>query len=88
MIFHFTVVMTNVLDQHKKPIQISKVLECVQAARRIHQFNYQKSVNVPDVASHGDDEDNGGKLEKNEVISLVKQRTKSIVEALENYLEL
>ena len=57
MIFHFTVVMTNVLDQHKKPIQISKVHECVQAARRIHQFNYQKSVNVPDVASHGDDED-------------------------------
>jgi hypothetical protein len=40
------------------------------------------------VASHGDDEDNGGKLEKNEVISLVKQRTKSIVEALENYREL
>jgi hypothetical protein len=33
-------------------------------------------------------EDNGGKLEKNEVISLVKQRTKSIVEALENYREL
>ena len=30
----------------------------------------------------------GGKLEKNEVISIVKQRTKSIIEALENYREL
>ncbi|XP_045034262.1 general transcription factor 3C polypeptide 1-like [Daphnia magna] len=26
-------VMTNVLEQHKKPIQISKVLKCVQAAK-------------------------------------------------------
>ncbi|XP_045029466.1 uncharacterized protein LOC123472256 [Daphnia magna] len=81
-------VMTNVLEQHKKPIQISKVLECVQAARRLHQFNYHKSVNVPGMAGNGDEEDNVEKLEENEVISLVKQRTKSIVEALENYREL
>jgi hypothetical protein len=86
MIFHFAVVMTNVLEHQKKPIQISKVLECVQAARRVHQFNYHKSVNVPDLAGHnGYDEESGGKLEKKEVISLVKQRTKSIVEALETY---
>ncbi|KAK4017316.1 hypothetical protein OUZ56_032263 [Daphnia magna] len=81
MLAIFGVVMTNVLEQHKKPIQISKVLECVQAARRVHQFNYHKSVNVPDMAGNGDEEDNGEKLEKNE-------RTKSIVEALENYREL
>jgi hypothetical protein len=38
------------------------------------------------LAGHnGYDEESGGKLEKKEVISLVKQRTKSIVEALETY---
>ncbi|KZS04585.1 Uncharacterized protein APZ42_032440 [Daphnia magna] len=84
----FGVVMTNVLEQHKKPIQISKVLECFQAAIRVHQFNYHKSVNVLGMASNGDEEDNVEKLEKNEVISLVKPRTKSIVGALENYREL
>jgi hypothetical protein len=62
--FHFTVVITNVLVHHKKQLQISKVLECVQAARKVHQFNYQKSVNVPGLARHGDEEDNVGKLEK------------------------
>jgi hypothetical protein len=52
------------LEHHKKHIQISKVLECIQAARKIHQFNYQKSVNVPGLARHGDEENNVGKLEK------------------------
>ncbi|KAK4007410.1 hypothetical protein OUZ56_012567 [Daphnia magna] len=62
MLAIFGVVMANVLEQRKKPIQISKVLECVQAARRVHQFNYHKSVNGLGMAGNRDEEDNVEKL--------------------------
>jgi hypothetical protein len=88
-LFYYAVVMTAVLETHKKTILIPKVLDCVQAARRMHQFNYQKSVNVGDLAGDGDEEDaTVGRLEKSQIILLVKQRTKTILEALENYREL
>ena len=45
-------------------MQISKALECVQAARRVHQFNHMKSVNVPGLEGHGDEEEIVGKLKK------------------------
>jgi hypothetical protein len=61
--------MTNVLEHHKKLIQISKGMECVQAAGRVQQFNYQKSVYIPVLSGHGDEEGNVGKLEKMKIVN-------------------
>jgi hypothetical protein len=49
--------MTAVLETHKKTILIPKVLDCVKGKRRMHPFNFQKSVNVRDLAGDGEEED-------------------------------
>ena len=80
--------MTAVLEKHQKNCSIAKIIWQVQDARRAHQYEYCKSLNVPAPTEEADDERTSNvKGEKIQTIAMVKERMKAILQALENYRE-
>ena len=80
--------MTAVLEKLDKSTTMIKIVFAVQEARRQHQCEYYKSFNL--VTSTESEEESVSvkkKCEKNEVLMKMHQRTKAILQALENYRE-
>jgi hypothetical protein len=87
-VLSFTAVMTAVLERHNKTTTMAKIVFSVQEARRQHQCKYFKSLNV---APENDSVEKRNSIKKNceksQAIILMQQRTKTILQALENYRE-
>ncbi|XP_046642432.1 uncharacterized protein LOC124327513 [Daphnia pulicaria] len=84
----FRAVMTAVLEKHNKTTSMAKIVFAVQEARRQHQCEYYKSLNMTPV-NESEEESSSvkKKCEKSQAILLMQQRTKAILQALENYRE-
>lgn len=87
-VLSFTAVMTAVLEKNNKTTSMAKIVFAVQEARRQHQCEYYKSLNMTPV-NESEEESSSvqKKCEKSQAILLMQQRTKAILQALENYRE-